>query len=62
EREPFKKIKTDKAAATEDIKELLARLQAIGGMLAPILPETGAKIVDLVENNQMPESPLFMRK
>ncbi|MBU6232550.1 methionine--tRNA ligase [Patescibacteria group bacterium] len=62
EREPFKKIKTDKAAATEDIKELLARLQAIGGMLAPILPETGAKIVDLVEKNQMPESPLFMRK
>lgn len=62
EREPFKKIKTDKAAAEKDIKELLARLDIIGTMLLPILPETAEKIVTLVRTNTMPEAPLFLRK
>ena len=62
EREPFKKIKTDKAAATADIQELLARLHLIGTMLMPILPETGAKIIDLILKNKMPAAPLFIRK
>ena len=62
EREPFKKIKTDVATATADIKELLARLDVIGSMLMPILPQTGAKVIALVEKNQMPEAPLFLRK
>lgn len=62
EREPFKKIKVDRAGAEADVKELLARLDLIGSMLLPIMPETGAKIVSLVRNNLMPETPLFMRK
>ncbi len=62
ERQPFKKIKEDRAGAEKDIKELLARLHMIGTMLLPILPETAAKIVGLVEKNKMPEAPLFMRK
>jgi methionyl-tRNA synthetase len=62
ERQPFKKIKTDKVGAEADIKELLARLHLIGTMLLPILPETSSKIIDLVENNKMPEAPLFLRK
>ena len=61
-RQPFKKIKTDKAGAKQDVKELLARLDMIGTMLIPILPETAARIIDLVEKNKMPEAPLFARK
>lgn len=62
EREPFKKIKTNKTEAEKDIQELLSRLDIIGTMLLPILPKTGAAIVELVENNKMPTEPLFMRK
>jgi methionyl-tRNA synthetase len=62
EREPFKKIKTDKAGAEKDIRELLARLDMIGTMLLPVLPTTAARIVDLVQTGKMPEAPLFGRK
>jgi methionyl-tRNA synthetase len=62
ERQPFKKIKVDKAEAEKDIQELLARLHMIGTMLLPILPQTGSRIVGLVERNEMPAEPLFMRK
>ncbi len=62
ERQPFKKIKTDKTGAGKDIKELLARLHMIGTMLLPILPQTAETIVSLVEKNEMPAEPLFMRK
>jgi methionyl-tRNA synthetase len=60
--QPFKKIKTDKEAGEKDIKELLARLDFIGTMLAPILPETSVKIISLVQNSKMPEKPIFPRK
>jgi len=60
--QPFKKIKTDKVAGEKDIKELLARLDMVGTMLVPILPATAAKVIDLVKNSKMPETPLFMRK
>jgi methionyl-tRNA synthetase len=62
DRQPFKKIKTDKASAEEDIRELLARLHIIGTLLMPILPKTAKDIIDLTENNKMPEAPLFARK
>ena len=62
ESEPFKKIKVDKAGAEKDIRELLARLDMIGTMLLPILPETAEQIIDLVKNGKMPEAPLFARK
>ncbi len=62
ERAPFKKIKIDKAGAEKDIEELLARLYIIGTMLLPIMPKTAEQIIDLVENNKMPEAPLFARK
>ena len=61
ERQPFKKIKTDKPSAEKDIKELLARLDLVGTMLLPILPRTGETILDLVQNNKMPEASLFPR-
>ena len=62
ERQPFKKIKTDKEGAVADIEELLARLHIIGKLLMPILPQTAETIVDLVLQNKMPETPLFIRK
>jgi methionyl-tRNA synthetase len=62
EREPFKKIKTNKADAVKDIEELLARLHIIGTMLLPVMPKTAEEIINLVENGKMPEVPLFARK
>jgi len=62
EKQPFKKIKAARDEAEKDIQELLARLDFIGVMLSPILPETSAKIISLVKNSEMPEKPLFMRK
>lgn len=62
EREPFKKIKTDRSAAEADIVELLSRLDMIGTMLLPILPETGQRIIELVKESKMPDKPLFIRK
>ncbi len=60
--QPFKKIKTDREAGEEDIKELLARLDFIATMLIPILPQTSSKILDLVYSSKMPDNPLFLRK
>ena len=62
EKQPFKKIKTDKEGAIADIEELVARLHIIGKLLMPILPQTAETIVDLVLQNKMPETPLFIRK
>jgi methionyl-tRNA synthetase len=62
ERQPFKKIKTDKAGGEADIKELLSRLDIIGTMLLPLIPVTASKIIRLVKDNKMPEAPLFARK
>ena len=62
DRQPFKKIKTDLEDAKKDILELLARLNIIGNLLIPILPDTASKIIDLVAKNVMPETPLFARK
>jgi len=61
-RQPFKKIKENKEGGEEDIKELLARIDFIGNMLVPILPETSAKIISLVKNSEMPKVPLFPRR
>jgi methionyl-tRNA synthetase len=62
EREPFKKIKTDRDGATRDIQELLVLLSIIGNLLLPILPQTAEAIISLVGTNKMPDQPLFLRK
>ncbi len=62
EKAPFKLVKTDKAAAVEIIKDLCARVYAIGKMLEPILPNTSAAVKVLVKENKMPAEPLFLRK
>jgi methionyl-tRNA synthetase len=60
--EPFKLVKTDKAAAVEIIKDLCLRLYTIARMLNPIMPQTSEAIKKLVKENKMPETALFMRK
>jgi methionyl-tRNA synthetase len=61
-KQPFKLIKTNKAEAIEIIKELVIKLHNIAQMLAPILPETSQKIIEIVQSNKMPVEPLFLRK
>jgi hypothetical protein len=41
---------------------LVVRLYGVAKMLEPILPETSAKIKELVRENKTPERPLFERK
>ena len=60
--EPFKKIKVDEEGAKKDVLFLLGELRAIAEDLKIFLPETSKKIIDLIKENKMPESPLFPRK
>ncbi|HEY4499420.1 MAG TPA: methionine--tRNA ligase [Candidatus Paceibacterota bacterium] len=60
--EPFKKIKSDRNVAEEDIKQLMSRLYFIAMMIEPFMPETSKKIQDLIRENKMPSVPLFPRK
>lgn len=64
--QPFKKIKSDdendRKYAAMDIRVLLADLYKIAEYLIPIMPSTAEKIMELVQNNKMPDKPLFMRK
>ena len=62
ETEPFKLVKTDPDQAKAIIAELVGRLYTVASMLAPLLPETSAKIVQCVREHRMPTEPLFLRK
>ncbi len=62
ETEPFKLIKTDPEQAKAIIAELVARLYTVAQMLAPLLPETSAKIIQCIREHRMPADPLFLRK
>lgn len=71
--EPFKLIKTDKEATEKVLWGLLYGLREISTMLAPMMPETAEKIVELLGakvgkegditfSSKVPTDPLFMRK
>ena len=60
--EPFKVIKVNKDLGKEMISELVAKLYSLARMLNPIMPETSAKIKELIKKNKAPETPLFLRK
>ena len=62
DRQPFKVIKVDKEAGEKDIKELIVRLEMIGTMLRPFLPATSEAILACIAKNEMPATPLFLRK
>lgn len=61
-KQPFKLVKTNKEEAIEIIKDLVIKLNNIGIMLNPALPETSKKILEIVASKKMPEAPLFLRK
>jgi methionyl-tRNA synthetase len=60
--EPFKKIKVDPEQARADIRFAVEKLARVAVSLAPLLPNTSAKIITLLKNKQKPEAPLFARK
>lgn len=62
ENQPFKLVKNDKVAGDKMIRELVLRLYTVARMLNPIMPETSAKIIELIKINRTPEVPLFLRK
>jgi len=59
--EPFKKIKTDKAGAEQDLVFLQKGLYAVASLLAPYMPDTSDAIVKAIESHSLPPS-LFVRK
>jgi methionyl-tRNA synthetase len=59
--EPFKKIKVDEDAGKKDIHYLLFHLYGAVLKLAPILPKTSEKIIDIIKAGKKPETPLFQR-
>jgi len=59
---PFKLIKTDREAGLTIISQLVVDLHLVAHMLEPMLPETSAKIIDLIASNKAPSEPLFLRK
>lgn len=60
--QPFKLVKTDKEKGTKIITDLVVKLNTIGQMLNPIMPETARKIQEIIKSHKMPETPLFLRK
>ncbi len=59
--EPFKKMKTNLEEAKKEIHTLLYHLYGIGLGLAPVLPRTSGKIIEIVKSGKKPETPLFAR-
>ena len=58
--EPFKVIKTDKAAGEQMIKELVEEVEKIGVLLQTLMPATSELILASVKENKKPEN-LFPR-
>lgn len=61
ETQPFKLVKIHREGGVAIITELVERLRHIAHLLTPFLPETAAKIQELVRTNTKPEAPLFLR-
>ncbi len=59
--QPFKKIKTDEAAAKEDVARLILNLWYIAVLLEPFMPSTSEKIQEIVLRRELPEDPIFPR-
>ncbi|MBA3733462.1 methionine--tRNA ligase [Patescibacteria group bacterium] len=62
ENQPFKLVKTDKEAGVKMISGLVVRLYSVARMLNSIIPQTSAKIKELIKSNTTPKEPLFIRK
>ena len=60
EEEPYKVIKTDPVTGKVRIQFMVSELREIGEMLAPFMPETSRKILEVISTNKKPEN-LFPR-
>jgi methionyl-tRNA synthetase len=60
--QPFKLIKQDLLAGTNEIIALVKILADISYMLRPLLPETANQIDSLIKKGMAPEQALFVRK
>ncbi len=58
---PFSVIKEDEEKGKEMIYKLVSDLYFIATALAPFMPTTSAKILELIKENKKPETPLFAR-
>jgi len=61
DKKPFSIVKTNEAEAREIIKELVLQLWDIAIALEIFLPKTAQKIQKCIQENKMPENPLFPR-
>ena len=65
-KEPFRGVKSEDIGVHNEavliIKKLVRELYAIATELEPFMPETSAKIKELIKQNKMPAKPLFARK
>lgn len=59
--EPFRKAKEDMEGARKDVAYLLQELWRINAHLAPIIPETHAKLTTAIKAGKKPDEPLFPR-
>ncbi len=62
ENAPFKKVKVDALGAHADLRRVTQGLARIAVQIAPIMPDTSAKIIELIQTKQKPAEPLFLRK
>jgi methionyl-tRNA synthetase len=60
--QPFKLIKTEPERAKAIVAGLIVALYDIAVRLEPIMPYTAKTIQHLIQENKMPEAPLFLRK
>ncbi len=58
-KEPFKLFKTDPDQAREMVAKMIFDFYIIIYFIEPILPTTVTKIIDYIEDREMPEVPLF---
>lgn len=61
EKEPYKVYKTDPDYAKNIVTDLCSDLYIIAKMLAPVMPETSKKLLELLKEGKKPEQPLFLR-
>ena len=62
EEKPYQVVKNDLVEGKVIIQTLVQELFLIAKYIEPILPETSAKIIELIKANKSPETPLFARK
>jgi methionyl-tRNA synthetase len=58
-KEPFKLFKTDPEEARKIVGDMLIDFYTIVHFIEPILPKTVSKIIQHIQNREMPEKPLF---